>query len=620
MKRLIIAEVLSDVELISRQLELSGKENTAVLLLYDELSEEYKDLSSLVEVIVPGQVLDRDSEFVSGIDDFAIEFSDKWFKSSKINNRQKYKNIDLGGIVYRDFMYYLIWVLKNTAVIRGAVETYAPEEVVVFVPEKEVHYCISAGKEERFAYKFFKNSGLRDEIKIKDIEVAAKPVSAKAKLGFAEKTKLFLDQIFCSWIKVKRVPDPSGNGRILFSSDIKHVLPIIKRIREEGVTDLFYLRPQIGIRSFLGLRKYGCNVLSDASTTHSAGGSGCIFPEEENLSGEFLYKDIDIFPFIEGKLRYFFKVESVGLKETIDKFEKLLHKVKPSAVIVEEDVCPFNKMLAQTAGERGIKTIVLQHGMMGIKSGFAPLSSDYFFCWGEFDQDRMKAWGVEENRLVVTGSPRHDSMFERVDEMRNDGNCELDLNREINVLYISSPFHSHFRPDFINSHITQESHLRTLVALCKLKQKHGGVKLHFKFHPRDIRKEETKNFIAKHFREDVAFYDKEDLSLLISRCDIVVSSWSSSCLEVMMFGKRLIIVNFSGKGEMYPIGTEGGAWLAYSEGELMKDFGEAMNISKNKMSIYQAKARNFIAKAFGVRDGLAVNRITGEIREILCQK
>ena len=87
-----------------------------------------------------------------------------------------------------------------------------------------------------------------------------------------------------------------------------------------------------------------------------------------------------------------------------------------------------------------------------------------------------------------------------------------------------------------------------------------------------------------------------------------------------MFGKRLIIVNFSGKGEMYPIGTEGGAWLAYSEGELMKDFGEAMNISKNKMSIYQAKARNFIAKAFGVRDGLAVNRITGEIREILCQK
>lgn len=338
---------------------------------------------------------------------------------------------------------------------------------------------------------------------------------------------------------------------------------------------------------------------------------------KEDLKSHFSYKGEDIREILSEKIEYIFSVEFPKYAGLIDGFRCMLDKVRPLVVVVDEDVCPFNKTLVQVAKTMGIKSSAVQHGMMGMRPGFIPLSADYFLCWGSIEPEKMKGWGVGEDRILIAGSPRHDVIFSKANSYNAP---KLEPEKGVKVLYINSPFHERWRPDFLNSHISQDSHFRTLKTLGDLKEKYPTMKLAFKFHPRDLEKDDTKKVLRSYFNDDVSFHEKNDLYNLIMENDIVIAAWSSACLEALMFGKRLIVVNFESALVMFPIGDKQDAWRVFNEQQLIEKFDKAISLSAEELTNYHARVRSFIERVFHNRDGSATDKASLLIEEIGCLK
>ena len=74
------------------------------------------------------------------------------------------------------------------------------------------------------------------------------------------------------------------------------------------------------------------------------------------------------------------------------------------ALFVPEDISAGKRALVRQAIEKGIPSIVVQHGAAGDAQGFLPLTADYFLCWPE-DREKFIGWGMSEDK-VLTFTPQ----------------------------------------------------------------------------------------------------------------------------------------------------------------------------------------------------------------------
>ena len=56
-----------------------------------------------------------------------------------------------------------------------------------------------------------------------------------------------------------------------------------------------------------------------------------------------------------------------------------------------------------------------------------PLRSDNFLIWGESDYEFFTKFGIQTNKLKITGSPRHDSYFNYAKNHNNSKTILLTL-------------------------------------------------------------------------------------------------------------------------------------------------------------------------------------------------
>jgi hypothetical protein len=74
--------------------------------------------------------------------------------------------------------------------------------------------------------------------------------------------------------------------------------------------------------------------------------------------------------------------------------------LKGDILFLNEDKSSGKMELIYRARKKGIKTVVVQHGMPCGSIGFIPLLADYFMCWEE-SYERFLGWGIEKEQLIV---------------------------------------------------------------------------------------------------------------------------------------------------------------------------------------------------------------------------
>ncbi|KQL48730.1 hypothetical protein AN963_02720 [Brevibacillus choshinensis] len=91
--------------------------------------------------------------------------------------------------------------------------------------------------------------------------------------------------------------------------------------------------------------------------------------------------------------------------------EKFFDEVPISCLFVGTTTDAFSRILCVAAGQKGIPSICMQHGLIGIEESFMPVYSTKVGVTGNYEREWYRNRGVPEHRIAITGHPKFDWIF-----------------------------------------------------------------------------------------------------------------------------------------------------------------------------------------------------------------
>ena len=250
------------------------------------------------------------------------------------------------------------------------------------------------------------------------------------------------------------------------------------------------------------------------------------FPEE-GVSW-FTYEGIPFFRFMEGSIRW--AVWDVAPR-------LFAYRSLPGEgfrkIILREQNFPEGKMLVWFGRQSGIKTIMMQHGLIVADHGYLPMDADVFVAWGEEGRRWMEARGVSPHRVEVIGFPRFDSYANK------GGGCDgKGFGREMLVVFENTDF---------GGEDTPADNYRLLHLVLEAISPLDGWKVVVRFHPGQPTEErEACRRVVRPLYPHVRIDREMSLGKSLAKVDVVLTECSTVGMEALLQGKLLLVVRAKG--------------------------------------------------------------------------
>ena len=197
--------------------------------------------------------------------------------------------------------------------------------------------------------------------------------------------------------KNRRTPDPLPQADVLMriegqrDTSIDSLARVYKGLQERGV------RPLLLASADLAVNLPFARLLYPARTVPPAWANAAW----EEFCG--VYPDLD-HPGVARRFRYACAA-NCGLFEELN---RIFDRIQPRSIVLWATQMPVGAAMAVIAKQRGIESILLQHGLL--QPFYTPLIADHMITWGESSNRTISELGVPADRLIPLGSPRHDEM------------------------------------------------------------------------------------------------------------------------------------------------------------------------------------------------------------------
>jgi len=262
----------------------------------------------------------------------------------------------------------------------------------------------------------------------------------------------------------------------------------------------------------------------------------------------FRYKDIDFWPCIKGYIFDILTAAYPRIKANARRFKRLCKNGSVRLVVMRNDLKEMERTVIEAAGELGVQTAVVQHGLVGDLTVSNALCADKTAVWGGATVDWFKRLGYGDDRFAITGNPAYDALYERASGGRRDyakGRvCEklnLDFSKKIVLFLTSSNFM--FSTSAIHGY---EMRALSREILKALKSLGGDTQLVIKAHPYDIDLSSYEDIINGFNSGIRAVAVKEfDTFELLDASELVIMCDSTAGLEALILDKPLIAINMS---------------------------------------------------------------------------
>jgi hypothetical protein len=233
--------------------------------------------------------------------------------------------------------------------------------------------------------------------------------------------------------------------------------------------------------------------------------------------------------------------------------DRVLAAMSPKVVVAASSQMIGGHGLFVAARQRGIPTVLLQHGV--VQPFYTPLPADVMLTWGRSSCDTLERFGMESSRLVPLGSPRHDSMGRSHNgTARHTLLQRLSLSDRFILVFFSNG------NDLLRNGIAPRECARWLNAVAE------------RF------KDRLHVVVRLHPNEDGSLYRRyprlilTDTSLpfdqLMGACDCVSSLCSTAMYEALLYGKPVWQLYADGWPELADNWTRGYALRVSSEMDL----------------------------------------------------
>jgi hypothetical protein len=279
--------------------------------------------------------------------------------------------------------------------------------------------------------------------------------------------------------------------------------------------------------------------------------------------------------------------EWVGAEATaVDRF---LEAVKPRTLLLPSDQHRIGRIATQVARSRGVRTVVLQHGLPQSRVGYVPVVADHVAVWSEASRTWFAAQGTPASKLVVTGNPRLDAVVARV-----RGTAQRSAGQRCELLLALSP----------TSPPTNERVLRIALDATQITGGTLTVKLHpgwrdWSFVSRVVRSHRASR------RTRIAHH--EPIYRLLERSDLVLVHGSSVAVESLALGTPVVMVAV-GVVSAAAVELQQLDLPTASDGAMVADLVSELASDRGREA-YFAKRAAAIEYVVGPRDHLSSRRI-----------
>ncbi len=341
-------------------------------------------------------------------------------------------------------------------------------------------------------------------------------------------------------------------GGLLFSSQLRFARPFFKKQSGE-----YYLRDIFSIRAWRQASRFGYVHVLPKYYAVSCSKSDRSFQADRMVSqisryfdqnNFFTYQQINVWPLIR---KDFLQMARRCLAEgllLIDRFAEMLQCLAPKAVVVDEEVTPFNKTLVQTANSLGVPTLCFEHGAPVESVGSVPSSATVVLVWGDPSREQLRSWGVPDKKIRLTGAPQL-MMPSPIDvaEHRKSVFSKFDIKTNERLLLLATyTMETNEVPTFLRTTAWIEAQSAALLVACGLIQANPDMHLFVKFHYADQHAEFSSNLIAKRFpelRSRIHLISHYDSGILLDAADFVMAGATTMYFEALLRRKPVFLLD-----------------------------------------------------------------------------
>ena len=274
----------------------------------------------------------------------------------------------------------------------------------------------------------------------------------------------------------------------------------------------------------LNFQILGQNVMNDLSpyTRNIEYSSPLIAPKWIKITWDNLvdeYKELN-----DIKLYYNYFIACMFLTGRYNELNRIINLSKPKLILDASTGLLGGASLIMAGKKRGIKSVVLQHGVVQIF--YTPVISDFFLTWGDVSSEFFLKNNVDEKKIVKIGSPKHDLMFNTTSktsklELLN----HLSLSKKKLLVFFSN---GNDLKRNGNAPVDSAKWLQ-LIANEFNKELHVIVRLHPK----------EDGSIYRGYEQLYILKDEVDLETTLAGCDLIASICSTVLYEALLFNKPI---------------------------------------------------------------------------------
>jgi len=220
----------------------------------------------------------------------------------------------------------------------------------------------------------------------------------------------------------------------------------------------------------------------------------------------------------------------------------ILKKLRPSLVISADTADPRTRIYMLQCKKLGVPCLALQFGLINsaaIEWRFFP--ADLVAVWGEDSKKTLISHGMSSNQIIMTGSPRNDSLFNFSNSEAEAVKNKLGIPEGSPVILLASTFTLGSYDKLYNDPEILQAMIKSVFDSV---DHFENVYLIVKPHPEE-NENKTKSFVSNN--PNIIFVPKtEDIRPLIKICDCFISFNSTTTIDALILDKLVVCPAFPG--------------------------------------------------------------------------
>ncbi len=319
---------------------------------------------------------------------------------------------------------------------------------------------------------------------------------------------------------------------------------------------------------------------------------------------QLTYKGIPLFEAVRDALDYLFVLGYLKSAYYVECINNYLDFNKPDLVIIMCEDPKRQKIAAELAREKGIKTLLLMHGTIGERDVmYTKLFSNQIAVYGNYYKKILIGMGYPPDNIKITGNPAWDNIHQ-ITIKRNALYSRLGLSPDKKIILLAT---THFPLD-----IRDGMAHATFKAMSKLPSRYHLV---IKLHPEEGK--EFYNACSEEFKIQATIVN--ELSLLhplIISSELVIISDSTVGIETILLDRPVIDINLS-PAPFWNDYVENGAALGVRREEELLPVMQSVLSNKKVRRRLEKNRKKYIYNHAYKQDGKAAERVAKMIRNII---